>query len=408
MDLGASLQARLELSESPSLQMEEQQKWDRWVAQEPQIPTGGDLALSGLTSALKTAGGAASFMASAPSDLVMGLAKGGTSQILQTGHDIVRMGENVAQMIAPTPAGALKMRAKAAGTGEGSITAPSGAVQTVAHPIGQFLSLFAPGVRGLKAVGAGPKTAAALSGFAADFAQDPEAGNLADVAGDIYGAFSPDGQAALLDMMKTGKGGGELENRLKNAFLGGATGLTLEGVMAGVKMLRNRGQMNRLGETIRQAYAEAQGERGAIGYPQGTLGQTMVEETGQRGPGMTELVESARREFPMKPRVVEDSVYQGKRMGAVMGPNDNMVVAVGPDGKDLGYLWYTREADGGFSVRKVEVSKEAQKKGVAKLLYEQVSAAEGLYKGSTDRTPEGDALIEALKKSLPGIFPKEK
>jgi hypothetical protein len=155
------------------------------------------------------------------------------------------------------------MRKQAMGTGEGSVTEPVGTVQALSHPVGQFLSMFVPGTSALKGAGMGTKGAAALSGFMADFASDPEAGNLANLAGDAYNAFSPEGQLALVEWLGTNKNAPELENRLKNAFLGSATGLGVDAVMSGLKMLKTRGQMNKLGETIRQAFAEAQGQRGS-------------------------------------------------------------------------------------------------------------------------------------------------
>jgi hypothetical protein len=88
-------------------------------------------------------------------------------------------------------------------------------------------------------------------------------------------------------------------------------------------------------------------------------------------------------------RIVEDTTFGGKSQRAVMGPNDNMVVALDKDGNDLGYMWYTREPGGGYSVRKIETVAEHQKKGVATALDRAVSQVEGPYKGATDQTPAG-------------------
>ena len=416
-DLGDSLQARLELTESPTRQLAEEEKWAKWKARDTPIPTGEDLMLSGMQSALGTAGDVGSFMAKAPGNLVKGLAKGGASQILQTGHDIVRMGEGVAQLLAPVPQ-PLQMPTKAVGTGPGSMTEPEGVIQNVAHPIAQFLTTFVPGVKALKGAGMGAKTSAALAGFASDFASDPDQGNLANLAGSLYESFSPDGQSALLDMLKTDKESPELLNRLKSGFVGGVTGLGIEGVLAGVRMLKNRGQMNRLGDLIKEAHANAMNEKGAMDWTPGAQNTSEDQaefvtkayaSKGERGPGTQEYIDSLKAETgPRKPRLVTDYTYQGESKRATLGPNDDMVVAIGPDGKDLGYMWYTKEPDGGFSVRKVEVSKDAQRKGIATLLYEQVAAAEGHYKGSTDQTPQGKALVEQLRKTLPGIFPESK
>lgn len=91
-------------------------------------------------------------------------------------------------------------------------------------------------------------------------------------------------------------------------------------------------------------------------------------------------------------RVVEDVNFNGESKRALLGPNDNMVVALDEAGNDLGYLWYTREPQGGYTVRKIEVVKGAQRKGVATELDRMVSEVEGPYLGSTDKTPEGAAF----------------
>src|SRR6185503_638442 len=95
-------------------------------------------------------------------------------------------------------------------------------------------------------------------------------------------------------------------------------------------------------------------------------------------------------------RIVEDVNFNGASKRATMGPNDNMVVALDKDGNDLGYLWYTREPGGGYTVRKIETAEGARRQGVAKALDRAVADAEGPYKGATDQTPEGKAFRAAM------------
>lgn len=94
----------------------------------------------------------------------------------------------------------------------------------------------------------------------------------------------------------------------------------------------------------------------------------------------------------------ETTTVQGKRMSSLMGANDNMIVAK-DEGKELGYFWYTKEPDGGFSVRKVESFVKEQ--GVATALTNEVVAKEGVIKGFTDVTPEGLAFFKAYAEKYP-------
>ncbi|MGE5766033.1 MAG: hypothetical protein ACM35H_02540, partial [Bacteroidota bacterium] len=112
------------------------------------------------------------------------------------------------------------------------------------------------------------------------------------------------------------------------------------------------------------------------------------------GSGATLEAPAAGKESPVA-RIVEDTTFAGKSQRAVMGPNDNMVVALDKEGNDLGYLWYTREEGGGYSVRKIEVAPDAQRKGVATALDKAVQEAEGPYKGATGQTTQGAAFRAA-------------
>jgi hypothetical protein len=93
-----------------------------------------------------------------------------------------------------------------------------------------------------------------------------------------------------------------------------------------------------------------------------------------------------------------------KPHAASMGPNDTMIVAKDASGKDMGYLWYTKEEGGGFSVRKVFTAAENRKAGVAEELYQQAFETAGPYKGSTAQTAEGAAMVKAFKTKHPEWF----
>jgi ribosomal protein S18 acetylase RimI-like enzyme len=90
---------------------------------------------------------------------------------------------------------------------------------------------------------------------------------------------------------------------------------------------------------------------------------------------------------PEGPSIVEQQTYQGKRMTSAMGPKDKMIVAKDKAGNDLGFLRYTPEEGGGFTVRKIEAAEK--RKGIGTKLMEDVIAKEGPFKGATDYTEEG-------------------
>lgn len=104
--------------------------------------------------------------------------------------------------------------------------------------------------------------------------------------------------------------------------------------------------------------------------------------------------------------LTEATTYQGKRMTTLMGPEDNMIVAKGPEGKDIGYLWYSKEPEGGFTVRKVETIGRGT--GAGRMLYREAFEKEGPYRGSTDRTLQGKAFVNRLMKTEPDIFAEYK
>lgn len=95
----------------------------------------------------------------------------------------------------------------------------------------------------------------------------------------------------------------------------------------------------------------------------------------------------------------DTAIVQGKRMSQLMGPSDNIIIAHSPEGKKLGYIWYTREPDGGFTVRKTEVFEK--RKGIATALTNEAVAREGINKGFTDVTPEGLAFFKAYAEKYP-------
>jgi ribosomal protein S18 acetylase RimI-like enzyme len=86
--------------------------------------------------------------------------------------------------------------------------------------------------------------------------------------------------------------------------------------------------------------------------------------------------------------------YQGKRMGNLLGPNDEVIIAKNSKGEDVGYLWITKE-DGGYSVRKVEVDPKYQHQGIATYMDSEAQNAFGEYRGATDYTPAGKGFRES-------------
>jgi hypothetical protein len=106
------------------------------------------------------------------------------------------------------------------------------------------------------------------------------------------------------------------------------------------------------------------------------------------------------------PFTVENKVdYLGKRETTSMGPSDEQLVAT-RDGKDIGRIWLTK-VDGGFEVRKVEVSKENQRQGVAEKLYQDAFNNYGQWKGSTAQSEEGKVFVDAMKIKHPDWFEPE-
>jgi len=93
----------------------------------------------------------------------------------------------------------------------------------------------------------------------------------------------------------------------------------------------------------------------------------------------------------------DQTSYQGNRLGNLLGPNDEVIVAKGSKGEDVGYLWLTKEKDG-YSIRKIEVDPKHQRKGIATYMNEEAEKAFGPYKGATDYTPAGKAFRESVGK----------
>lgn len=102
--------------------------------------------------------------------------------------------------------------------------------------------------------------------------------------------------------------------------------------------------------------------------------------------------------------IVDSTSYQGNRQAPLMGPMDEQMVARDPaTGKDIGRLWVTKTPEG-FEVRKVEVDPKFRGQDVATQLYLQARERFGPYQGSTDTTPDGQALLAKLREKQPGIF----
>lgn len=102
--------------------------------------------------------------------------------------------------------------------------------------------------------------------------------------------------------------------------------------------------------------------------------------------------------------VSEQYSYQGQRKSTLMGPSDQMLVAKSLTGKDIGFLWFTKEQDGGFSVRKVETAKDVRGQGVARQLYRKAFEQAGPYRGETALTEDGAAFTSRLRQTDPDIF----
>jgi len=134
--------------------------------------------------------------------------------------------------------------------------------------------------------------------------------------------------------------------------------------------------------------------------PIGTRGE--LQQLFGNPPGPASTVEPN----PLKSTVnIADSTsYQGVRQGPLMGPMDERMVARDPaTGKDMGRLWVTKTPEG-FEVRKVEVDPKFRGQDVATQLYLEARDRYGPYQGSTDTTPDGQALLAKLRENQPGIF----
>ncbi len=96
--------------------------------------------------------------------------------------------------------------------------------------------------------------------------------------------------------------------------------------------------------------------------------------------------------------------YKGKSLEPLLeaNPESNVLVARGPDGTPVGYLWYTRQPGGGFRVNDIRTTGE--RSGAARALYRAAAAEEGPYRGSDEQTPEGKALVDRLRETDPDIF----
>jgi hypothetical protein len=173
-------------------------------------------------------------------------------------------------------------------------------------------------------------------------------------------------------------------------------GLVAGGVLGGLKGARALGRAADLTGLIDDAV-----ERGVR---QGAGGLERAEVAGMRR-SLRAVPQEATA--PSRPTFdsLESTHFKGERYSPRMGPSDNMIVAKGEAGEEMGFLWYTREADG-WSVRRVEVKPEFRRQGVATELYRRVSEAEGKpYVGSTAQTDQGSALVAKLRER--GVVPPE-
>lgn len=104
------------------------------------------------------------------------------------------------------------------------------------------------------------------------------------------------------------------------------------------------------------------------------------------------------------PKVVETTSFGGKRMAALMGPDDMMLVAVSPAGEEMGFIRFTKEP-GGFTSRQTFVKPGFRRQGVVTELYRRaMEEAGGPYLGATARTEMGEQVHAALRKSFPKLY----
>lgn len=178
-----------------------------------------------------------------------------------------------------------------------------------------------------------------------------------------------------------------------------------------VRPVARRGTQEALETAGQRTLRQALGERpivapGAVQTPRTAIAAAADDDLARL---LAEDVTGAPEKLPSVARfpIEEQYTYRGQRSSSAMGPADAQLVAKGERGEDLGRIWYTREPEGGFSVRKVEVAPEAQRQGVARELYRAAYDAEGPYRGSTARTPDGEALVARLRESDPEIFRAE-
>lgn len=261
------------------------------------------------------------------------------------------------------------------------------------------------GVKGFQALNAssnigGRLAAQGAQGVVGDFVvSDPHEERLADLVAEVpvigdavdeyLGANEKDSVAK-----------GKLKAALEGLIVGSLVGGVVEGVVAikAARKLRAAGKVDEAAAVIEEATPkitkpfEKAGRDGvdiSINPDQVSLTHTLSEAGESRIPKGVEFKDT--------------SLFNGERRGALINPGEEMIVARNAKGEDMGFLHVTPGADG-FSVRKVEVRPEFRKQGVARSLYGESAKRYGKYLGSTDQTPEGKAMVDALKKSDPAIF----
>lgn len=237
-------------------------------------------------------------------------------------------------------------------------------------------------------------------GVVGDFVvSDPHEQRLADLAAEV-----PVVGDAIQEYLGTDENDSVAKGKLKAALEGLIVGTLVGGVVEGVVAVKAARKLRAEGKV---AEAEAVIEEAApkITKPFEKAGRDGVDIT--INPDQVSLThtlsEAGQTRIPKDVSFVDTGLFNGQRRSSLINPGEEMIVARNAKGEDMGFLHVTPGPDG-FSVRKVEVLPEFRKQGVARSLYGEAANRYGKYLGSTDQTPDGQALVAALKKSDPAIF----
>lgn len=140
---------------------------------------------------------------------------------------------------------------------------PRGIPEAFARGLGQFAPLFFPASKALgvskAATRLGRVGRGAAAGAVADFAGDPDAGNVFNVLSNLGG-----NNVAVFEALKTSPDEGQLRKRLKNALAGAPLGVGLDAAVEALTFLWKRGNLRSFARQIEEAFGEVQGPRGSV------------------------------------------------------------------------------------------------------------------------------------------------